>query len=67
MNVNDLTKVIEETKRFLTKAIEAKKRLKEDPSLSIGGCRETASAKRASLDLSHVLADFRKPPWRNEK
>lgn len=49
-----------EANRFINKAKAAKKKLKEDDMAYITGSKETAAAKRASLDLTRALADFRK-------
>ena len=62
MTLDDLEKVIKETKRFLDKAMEARRSIREDSMVSIVGSKETAAAKRASLDLSSALVDLRKPP-----
>ena len=66
MDVNEITKIIEETKRFLRITIEARNRLKKNPSLSITGCKETGSVRRASMDLSQVLIDLRKTNYQKD-
>ena len=48
-----------EVKRFLKALDTAEKKLKEDEMYRYG-CRETASVKRASMDLSNILVAFRK-------
>lgn len=55
--IEKLTKCINEAGRFVNKAREAIKRLKDDEVFS---CKEMASAKRSSMDLSRVLTDLRK-------
>lgn len=50
-----------EAKRFIKKADLAIARLESDNMASISGCKELASAKRASMDLTRVLAEVRKP------
>lgn len=49
-----LTEVENETKRFLKKLNEAKKRIKEDKYAS-NGCKETGAVRRASIDLKNEL------------
>lgn len=51
---------------FASRCKEAIKRLEQDKRDGgylhcCGGCRETAAARRASLELTLALADFRKP------
>lgn len=51
-----------EAKRFIKAAEKAVHRLDTGPQIPEGkGTRETAAARRASLDLSHVLAQLRRP------
>jgi hypothetical protein len=51
---------IEEAERFISKAVEAQKVLVSN-SYAWGGTKETASAKRASMDLTRSLVYVRKP------
>jgi len=60
-NIEKLQFAVEECRRFIYKAEDAKKRLKEDKYAGISGSKETAAAKRASLDLTRALAELRKP------
>ena len=57
---HDLENAAKEAERFIEKARAAIKRLEEDEMASIAGCRETAAAKRASMDLTHALVAVRK-------
>jgi len=54
-----IDKVEKELKRFIRRMKACKQRLKEDPNLV--GCKETAALKKASMDLSRVLVELRKP------
>jgi RNase P subunit RPR2 len=62
MNVKNLNKIERECRRFLAKVNKAKKRLQENPQMvyEIVGCKETGAARRASMDLSMALVEFRK-------
>lgn len=51
--------VIEEAKRFLDKAKIAQVNLVVGRGQTTG-CKETAAAKRASMDLTRALAEYRK-------
>ena len=56
------TDAILEAIRFISKAKVAKLRIKEKHSLAyITGCKETAAAKRSSMDLTRALAELRRP------
>lgn len=48
-----------EAKRFIKKAEEAIKVLVDDEYATFG-CKETAAAKRSSMDLTRALAQLRK-------
>lgn len=54
LSIELLNEVEIETKRFLKKLTEAKKRIKED-SRAAYGSKETGAIKRASLDLKNEL------------
>jgi len=54
LNIELLNEVEIETKRFLKKLTEAKKRVEED-KYATHGCKETGAIKRASLDLKNEL------------
>jgi len=60
MKIEKLQIAIDESRRFIRNAEAAKKRLKEDQYAGFSGSKETAAAKRASLDLTRALADLRK-------
>lgn len=60
MRIDKLEIAIEESERFLARAKAARKKLKENEWAKYG-CKETASAKRASLDLTRALSDLRRP------
>jgi hypothetical protein len=49
-----------EAKRFLDRIAAWEKRVKEDPEMRYG-TKESGAITRASLDLSRVLADLRRP------
>ena len=55
MNTDTLNKAISEAKRF----IKAAERVEFD-RWGFGNCKETAAAKRASMDLTRALADMRR-------
>ncbi len=61
MNLDRLNTAIEEAKRFLGTASEAKKqaRVVGDHTFIDGG-RASGACKRASMDLTRALADLRK-------
>ena len=58
--IDQYQEAIDEAKRFIKKAGIAQKKMKED-SYAICGCKETGAVKRASMDLTRVLAELRKP------
>jgi len=60
MKIEKLQIAIDESRRFIRKAEAARKRLKEDNFGGFSGSKETAAAKRASLDLTRALSDMRK-------
>lgn len=45
--------------RFMMAALAAIKRIEADPMVEITGSKETAAARRASMDLTRALADLR--------
>ena len=51
---------ITEAERFITKARLAIHRLTNDEMADITGSKETAAAKRASMDLSRALSEIRR-------
>ena len=59
VTVEKLDKAIMEAKRFIAKAMTAKKRLKDNKYASFG-CKDTGAVRRASMDLTNVLVDIRK-------
>ncbi|MBU1067336.1 hypothetical protein KKE60_06085 [Patescibacteria group bacterium] len=56
MNLNDLGKAMKEAERFLKTAKAVYNRKTIDIEY---GCKETAAAKRASMDLSRALSIIR--------
>ena len=58
--IHKYTKAISEAKRFIKRADEAKGELMKGNLSYMTGCKETAAAKRASMDLTRVLAELRK-------
>jgi len=61
MRVDKLEKAMLEAERFLRIATEAHCRLRTYWSAPFSGSKETAAATRASLDLTRILAELRKP------
>ena len=59
MDVNSIIKIEQECKRFLGTAKKAKEVIIAMP-MSKYGCKETGACRRASLDLTRALAEFRK-------
>lgn len=57
--IKKLDAAIQEARRFIDRANAAKKKLKQD-SYFLFGCKEMASAKRASMDLSNALVEVRR-------
>lgn len=55
-----LTTAIGEAERFIEKARLAIDRLEDEEYIAITGSKETAAAKRASMDLSRTLSELRK-------
>lgn len=58
MEIKDLKECISEAKRFIKRAKTAKQRIEEDKWL--WKSKETAAARRASLDLTRALAELRR-------
>ena len=58
--IDNLRWAIREANRFIIAALDAIKRLEKDSPADICGSRETATAKRASMDLSNALVAVRK-------
>jgi len=48
-------------RRFLEASKAAKERLLEDHTLSLSGCKETATLRRASMELTRALTELRRP------
>lgn len=59
MRAQTINKAEEEARRFLEKVQDLKNRVGADHHALDFGCRETGAVKRASMDLSHTLADMR--------
>ena len=55
-----LTQAIMAAERFVELAEAARKRIVAD-RYALHGSKETAAAKRASMDLTRALAEMRKP------
>ncbi len=61
LDVYNLANAIAEAQRFIVSAENAISRIREEgEGPLICGSKETASARRASLDLTRVLADLRR-------
>lgn len=58
--ISILTEAISEADRFIRKAELARERLINDKFAGITGSKETAAAKRASMDLTRALVRVRK-------
>jgi len=56
----NILEVEDEIERFMDKLNILKKRIESDKSALKWGCKETASLKRASMDLSQALIELRK-------
>ena len=63
--LKNLTDAVIEAERFIKKANAAIDKLKSD-SLAEYGSKETAAAKRASMDLTRALVAVRNP-YNNER
>ena len=62
MNMQPLENSMIETRRFLRLAEIARRKMIDDNTAYIRGSKETAAAKRSSMDLTRSLAELRKPP-----
>ncbi|MDP2661177.1 MAG: hypothetical protein Q8R28_10665 [Dehalococcoidia bacterium] len=60
MTTDTLRTAIAEAQRFIIAAQAASWRIKEDGAVLIVGSKETAAAKRASMDLTRALAAMRR-------
>lgn len=60
MEIDKIKESINEARRFQVRAWWAIKRLEKDKMASITGSKETAACRRASLDLTRILAELRK-------
>jgi len=58
--IERIDSAIFEAHRFIKRAKEWKKRVKDDKYVSMSGSREGGAAKRASMDLSRALAEIRR-------
>lgn len=67
MTLNEIRTAKAEALRFLARveeleaSMKAKKAREDDAFFLWGFTRQTAALRRASLDLSHALADLRRP------
>jgi hypothetical protein len=55
------TEIITEAERFIKKAREAQKAIENSEQSYYLHPKETGAAKRASMDLTRALAEFRRP------
>ena len=55
-----LDEAISEANRFIKRARAAKRRLSEDRMSLVSGSKEMGAAKRASMDLTRILAELRR-------
>lgn len=56
-----LAAAIAEAKRFIERGEEYLTALRIGDVSSMNGCRESGAVRRASMDLTRSLADYRKP------
>ena len=59
--INQIEDIISEAARFVRKANLWRDRLTEDSYCVLTGCKESSAAKRASMDLSRILTELRRP------
>ena len=59
MDIKNLEKAMGEAERFLDTAQAVKEKVAKD-KYAFFGCKETASCKRASMDLTRALVAIRK-------
>jgi len=61
ITIKDINNITQQCRNFIKIAEKARKRMQtEGEYLGLAGCKETAAAKRASMDLSRKLTEFRK-------
>lgn len=60
VTVEKLDEAIKDAERFIEKAMECRKKLKNDSMAEFCGCKETGTVKRASMDLTNSLIELRK-------
>jgi len=63
MNIKTVRNAVAEAERFLERAKEVEKKVKEYPDCDgyiFFVCKETAALKRASMDLSRALTELRR-------
>ena len=60
MNLEKLIEAETEARKFLKKCKIARERARGDDYFFMTGCRESASLKRQSMELTNALADLRK-------
>ena len=60
MNPTNLLRAIIKAEEFIHRANQAKKKIEENGGVLITGCKETAACRRASMDLTRILAQVRK-------
>lgn len=58
--INKIDSVIAEARRFILKATAWKKRIQKDRFYTASASKEGGAAKRASMDLSRSLTEFRR-------
>lgn len=60
ITIEKIAAVLAEIERTHTALVRARERLEADSYANVVGSRETAAARRASLDLTRALADLRR-------
>lgn len=58
--INKIDLAITEARRFILKAMAWKKRIQEDRFYGVPASKEGGAAKRASMDLTRSLTEFRR-------
>ena len=60
MDIIKITEARAEAVRFISLADKALKKIDEDHMVNIVGSKETSAVRRASMDLTRILAEMRK-------
>jgi len=60
LNEETLRHVDDEIKRYKSRVAALRKRVSEDGRFVVGGTKESATVRRASIDLSNALLELRR-------